>query len=105
MSKVAQNAVVPNFMAHKIDNSKQSDLFSSSSKFQLIPGLTPLEQKKFDDLFAAHYYATGTPFQHSECPLLAAAPKILRPNAVAPNRKRIAGDCLDKAYEHVQKKV
>ena len=32
---------------------------------------------KFDDLMAAHYYATGTSFQRIECPYLQAAVNVL----------------------------
>ena len=44
-----------------------------------IPALSAIQQSKFDELMAAHYYVTGNAFERIECPYLKAAIELIRP--------------------------
>ncbi|KAI2498263.1 transposase [Fragilaria crotonensis] len=78
---------------------------TSSIKDHLLPKINALTKERFEQAISMHYYVTGASFKRIEEPNLAAAMKMLRPDAVLPNRKKLAGPLLDKAFAVLKTKV
>ena len=73
---------------------------TSSIKDHLLPKMNASTKERFEQAIAMHYYTTGTSFKRIEEPNLAVAIKILRPDAVRPNRKKLAGPLLEQPLRH-----
>ena len=86
-------------------SSKASSLAQTSMKDHLLPKLDAYTKAKFEQAIAMHYFTTGTSFQRINEENLAIAVKTLRPDAVLPSRKKLAGQLLEKAYTDLKEKV
>jgi hypothetical protein len=82
-----------------------ASLVQTSIKDQLLPKLDAYTKTKFEEAIAMHYFITGTSFQRIEEENLSIAIRILRPDAVLPTRKKLAGQLLEKAYSSLKNKV
>lgn len=87
-----------------VGSSKKSFRQSTIGEYQ-CPSMSTAEHEEFAKMLALHYYVTGTSFQRIEQPHFLEALKILRPDVKLPNRKRLAGDLLDKCYTDMKKKI
>ena len=67
----------------------------------LIPPMTAIEQKAFQDAFAMHYFMTATSFYRLEDVHLMTALKKLRPDVKIPTRRGMTGKHLMKTYKDV----
>jgi hypothetical protein len=68
-----------------------------------LPAMSAKLNTEFQETMALHYYITGTAFQRIEDENLVKAIKMLRPDAVLPDRKKLSGVLLDKCYNNVKK--
>nr|XP_032824721.1 uncharacterized protein LOC116950771 [Petromyzon marinus] len=84
--------------------SNASSMKQGLLKDHLIPKLNERTKEKFKQAIAMHYFVLGTSFQQVEEENLMIAVKALCPDAVLPNRKRLAGLLLDRAYIDMKKK-
>ncbi len=78
---------------------------SSSLKQFFLPKMSETALQSLEEEIAMHYYLTGTSFQRIEEPHLLNAFKICHPDVVLPNRRKLGGALLNKAFESVQSKV
>jgi hypothetical protein len=102
--KAGQSGVAASYAAAS-SNSKPPTRSQSSIKAYTLPAMSAAEKKQFQRNMALHYYATGTSFSRIEDVHMASAIKMLRPDDIIPNRKKLATTLLDQCYEEVKSKV
>jgi hypothetical protein len=73
-----------------------ASLVQTSIKDKLLPKLDAYSKSKIEQAVAMYYFITGISFQRIEEENLAIAIRTLRPDAVLPNRKTLAGQLLEK---------
>jgi len=89
------NNVLPKF--------RQQERIVERKQKSIDESLTIVRQTKFEELMAFHYYVTGTPFQHADCPVLAEALSIT--GMKMPSRKKLSGALLDATYSRITANV
>jgi len=96
-----QNEISPSFMQVPVQRILKDD---DISRFT-VPVMKGPEQEAVHKSLAMFFYNSGTPFQRVEDPYLRRSFELARPGLKLPNRKRLAGDLLDDAYNHVASRV
>lgn len=89
--------------AHDASSSSKPHSHQKITQY-VLPPISARQQAEFEDAIALHYYVTGTSFQRIEECNLAKAIRLLRPDAVLPDRRKLAGPLLDKCYNKLKKK-
>lgn len=82
-----------------------SKTYSRGSMSQYIVKTSEKEKHKIDILVARYFYATNTPFRHSEHPEFINMMQLSRPGYIPPNRKNIGGKLLDEVYDTVKSNI
>ncbi|XP_039309059.1 uncharacterized protein LOC120358549 [Solenopsis invicta] len=69
---------------------------------QFLLKTTETDKQKLDLSLASYFYSSGVPFRHSENFYFKKMISDLRPGYTPPNRKKLAGELLNKIYNKTQ---